>query len=81
VSSQVSSRVGDEVAILALDPGQYYGLNATGARIWELLREPIRVATIGETLRREYAVDEATARRDVLSILEKLRGAGLIEVR
>ena len=40
---QLAAGVGDEVALLSLSEGRYYGLNSTGARVWELLREPIRV--------------------------------------
>jgi len=80
-AGQVSSRLGEEVAVLALEGGVYYGLNVTAARIWELLREPIRVSEIGQALVSEYEIDAISARRDVLAILDELSGAGLIEVR
>jgi hypothetical protein len=37
---QVSSDLGDEVAILDLKGGTYYGLDAVGARIWNLIQKP-----------------------------------------
>jgi hypothetical protein len=80
-SSQVSSRVGDEIAILGLDQGVYYGLNSTGARVWDLLQTPIRVREICAALVTEYEVDEDAARRDLVDILARLHDAGLIEVR
>lgn len=78
--SQVSTRLGDEVAILELDQGVYFGLNPTGARIWELLASPMAVSDIHARIVAEYEVDEQTARRDVLDVLERLRAAGLIKV-
>ena len=78
---QVSNPLGDEVAVLDLGRGTYYGLNSTGARIWELLQKPIRVREIHAVLVDEFEVEEETARRDLLAVLFELRAAGLIEVR
>ena len=80
VSRQVSSPVGDEVAVLGLDQGIYYGLNPTGARIWELVRSPIKVSEIHRTIVEEYDVDEETARKDLLEVLARLQESALIEV-
>lgn len=79
--SQVSSPVGEEVAILGLDQGVYYGLNPSGARIWELLQQPIRVRDIHAAVVREFEIDEETARRDLLDLLATLQDAELIEVQ
>ncbi len=81
VSRQVSSPVGDEVAVLGLEQGIYYGLNPTGARIWELVRNPIKVSEIHRTIVEEYEVDEDTARKDLLDVLARLQDSALIEVR
>ncbi|MCM2326662.1 MAG: PqqD family protein [Lysobacter sp.] len=80
VESQVSSRLGQEVAILELDRGLYFGLNSTGTRIWELLAEPVTVRDIHSAIVSEFEVDGEVASRDVLDLLEKLREAGLIRV-
>jgi hypothetical protein len=81
VSRQASSPVCDEVAILGLDRVIYHGPNPTGARIWELVRSPIKVCEIHRTIVEEYGVDEGTARKDVLDVLTQLQRAALIEVR
>ena len=77
----MSSPIGEDVALLGLNEGIYYGLNATGARIWELLQQPIRVADIHSALVDEFEVDAETARQDLLAVLADLRAAGLVEVR
>lgn len=81
VESQVSSRLGEEVAILELDRGLYFGLNTTATRVWELLADPVTVSEIHAAIVSEFEVDEEVARRDVLDLLEKLRAAGLVTVR
>ena len=79
VDSQVSSRLGDEVAILELDQGVYFGLNNTGAFLWNLMQEPVRVNEMHAALVEEFEVDTDTAEKDLLRVLGELRDAGLIE--
>lgn len=78
--SQVSSRLGSDVAILELDRGIYYGLNPSGALIWDALQAPVAVSFLLDSLFAAYDVDNGTAREDLLKLLESLRAAGLIEV-
>lgn len=78
---QTSSRVGEEVVVLGLEEGVYYGLDAVGARVWELIREPRAVADICETIVREYDVDDDRCARDVLDLLAALAERRLIEIR
>lgn len=80
-ASQVSSRVGDEVAILDLDHSVYYGLDPVGARIWELLQEPRALQAVLATVLDEFEVDEATARQDLLALVDELLEKQLLELR
>src|SRR4051794_25151529 len=52
--AQVSTDLGGEVAILNLEEGKYYGLEAVGSRIWSLVQEPRTVGEIRDVLVREY---------------------------
>ena len=54
---QVSSDLQGEVAILDLKAGVYYGLDAVGARIWNLLQKPTTVNEIRDILLEEYDVE------------------------
>ncbi len=78
-SNQVYSRLGDEVAILELDRGVYYGLNDTGSFLWNLMQKPVRVNEMRAALVEEFDVDAVTAEQDLLRVLADLRDAGLIE--
>ena len=80
-SEQVSCPLGEESAILNLKNTVYYGLNPVGARIWNLLQQPRSVGELRDALLAEYEVDADRCERDLLDLLEKMRGEGLIQVR
>ena len=81
VKDQVSCVVGEESVILHLKDGKYYGLNAVGATVWNLIQKPRTVEELQETVLREYEVGSAECERDLLGLLESLVKVGLIEVR
>lgn len=78
---QVSCDLGGESAILNLKNGVYYSLDPVGARVWNLLQQPRRVQEVCEALLGEYDVEPQRCESDLLALLEKLLGEGLIEVR
>ncbi len=77
---QVASDLAGETVLLGLRTARYYGLADVGARIWELLRDPIAVSAISETIAREYDVTVERCEPDVVRFLEDLADQGLIEV-
>jgi len=81
VEDQASCDLAGEAVILHLSSGVYYGLNGVGARIWELLRGPKRIAQIRDAILEEYQVDRETCTRDLLALLDQMREAGLVQVR
>ena len=78
---QVSSDLGGEVAILDLQGGTYYGLDAVGARVWELIQEPRTIEAIRDTLVSEYEVESDRCESDVIALIQRLVEEGLAEVR
>jgi hypothetical protein len=78
---QVCSDLDGEAVILDLKSGGYYGLNSVGARIWQLIQQPQRVAEIRSVLLEEYDVDTDTCDRELKALLESLQNAGLIQVQ
>jgi hypothetical protein len=77
---QVACTVGDEVMILNLNDGVYYGLDPVGTRIWELLQVPISVHEVRDALLQEFDVDPDRCQRDLLRLVEDLIEARLVEV-
>lgn len=54
-------------------------VNAIGAFIWDVLREPTDLDGLLERITAEYEVDAATARRDAEEFLSELRRIGALE--
>jgi hypothetical protein len=75
---QIAATVDDEVIILSVERGSYFGLDDIGSDIWERLASPIRVDALCDALAARYDADRAIIERDVLALLEKLVAAGLV---
>jgi hypothetical protein len=77
---QASCRLEDEVAIVQLKAGVYYGLDPVGARIWELIATPRSVRAVRDALLVEYEVDAERCEGDLIQLLQTMADAGLVEV-
>ena len=80
-SNQVSSRVGDELVVLDLDSSLYFSLDPVGARIFELLERPTPLTAVLDAVVAEFDVDAATARADLLALVNSLVAQKLVEAR
>jgi hypothetical protein len=82
VSTEVLTRqVGDEVVLLDLASGNYFGLEAVGARIWQLLGEARSTASIRDTLLAEYDAPADTIEADLQRLVAELISRGLVTSR
>ena len=68
----ISAKVGDEIVMMSAEEGKYIGLNAVGARIWELLDQPQTHEALEAQLLREFDVEPAICRGEIDSFLAKL---------
>ena len=76
----ISAAVDEEIVILSVERGTYYGLDDIGSEIWQRLETPVRVDSLCDALAKKYEGDRATSERDVLQLLESLAADGLITV-
>lgn len=70
----------DEVAMMDIEHGQYYGVDDAGARIWLLLEQPMRIEAICQQLIREYNISLQACREEVLHFVAELQEHGIFEV-
>ena len=76
----VSAPMDDEVVILSVERGSYFGLDEIGSEIWHRLETPVRVEALCDALVAKYDADRSIIERDVLALLERLVAEGLITV-
>ncbi len=72
--------LGGETVLMDLKSGAYFGLDVTGTRIWQLIREKEDLPSALEALMAEFDVDEAQLRKDVRDLLADLSEAGLVSL-
>ena len=70
----------DSAVMMSIEAGSYYGLNAVGARIWELLERPRRLDEICAALRDEFDVDANTCEAAVCAFATRLIDQGIVHV-
>ena len=70
-----------EAVILDLDSGTYFGLNAVGTRIWQLIQQHGRLMAVFDELCREYDVAPDKLESDLLELVSRLVEARLGEVK
>jgi hypothetical protein len=68
----VAREVGDEVVILDLETGTYYGLDRIGARIWSLLSAGRTLDEVRQAILAEFEVERSRLESDIDRLLVQL---------
>jgi hypothetical protein len=71
--------VADEMVILNLTDGQYYGLNEVGTRTIQLMSQGENISSIIRCLIEEYEVNPAVLEQDIHDLISELERHALIE--
>lgn len=69
-----------ETVLLNLDTEKYFGLDATGTRMWELATHSSRIETAFATLTEEFEVEPNVLRIHLVELLTQLVDNGLLKV-
>jgi hypothetical protein len=72
---------GEELVMMSIEAGNYYGLDPTGRRIWEMIGEPQTVSEICARLVAEYDVPPDVCESEVLAFLSELAEQKIIALR
>ena len=76
--SVMAREVGNELVILDVASGSYFGLDPVGARIWQLLSVGMSLNDAAEVLVGEYEVERSQMESDLKALVEKLSAEGLV---
>src|SRR5258708_38452787 len=80
IADQASVDLDDEVAILNLKTGVYFGLNEVGAWIWRFIQQPRTVAQVQTALLDEFDVTPEQSLADLEALLSELAQHQLIDI-
>ena len=67
-----------EAVLLNIETERYFGLDETGARMWQLATTAPNINAAYQALLNEYDVDAQTLREHLSELLEKLVDNGLL---
>jgi hypothetical protein len=76
----VESKIADEVVMLDMDSGFYFGLNSVASDIWTMLEHTISVGEIVVALLAQYEVDQATCNAETKEIIEEMLKHRLVQI-
>ncbi len=77
---QVSCELNKETVVLSLADSLYFGLDAVGTRIWEIIHSPTTIGTVRDAILSEYDVDADQCESDLAGLLEELSRHRLIVI-
>jgi hypothetical protein len=68
-SEIISSKIDDEVIMMSIEEGKYFGLDSIGSIIWELLEESNSLKEILPQLISEFEVSEEQCQKDCMTFI------------
>jgi ornithine carbamoyltransferase len=72
--------VGGESVLLDLASERYFGLDAVGTRVWQMMRDLGDLQDVHRAMLEEYQVEDRCLGADLNALVAKLADAGLISV-
>ena len=76
--SVICRELAGETVLLNLESGVYYGLDAVGTRVWQLLQQGKTIDGVCEVMVEEYDVVIDVLRDDVSRLVSELRERGIV---
>lgn len=76
----LESSIDNEIVLMSISTGEYYGLDEIGSRIWEMLTAtPMTLSSLCQALQVEFDVDEVACQTDTAQFLQDVVEQGLVK--
>jgi len=79
-SEVLVAEAAEDLIMVSIATGYYYGLSAVGRKIWDAIEHPKKVSDLIDDLRASYNVSPSSCEEQTLSFLESLLAEGLLKV-
>jgi hypothetical protein len=76
----LSTELDQEIVLMSIDAGAYYGLAGTARSIWRELETPMTFAALVEELVKEYNIAPEVCAADLQQFLGAMEREGLLRV-
>ena len=80
VQNLLSTELDQEMVLMSIDAGAYYGLEGPARTIWNILETPVTFSTLVQRLVAEYNVGPEKCAADLQDFLGKMEREGLLRV-
>lgn len=74
----IGSPIDDEMVMMDVDKGSYFGLNSMGSEIWNLIEEPMTIQQLVNTLTDEYEISQNECETEITKFIEALVDVNLV---
>ena len=78
--STLSRELQGETVLLHMDSGEYFGLDETATRIWQLIVEKGDLHAVEAAMLEEFDVDRTALSNDLTRVIDELLAKRLIEI-
>ena len=68
----IANEIDDEIVMMSIEEGSYFGLNSIGSIIWQELEEAKSVESIISILLERFDVEEKTCREETIAFIESM---------
>lgn len=77
----IVSDMGGETVMLSIENGKYYNLGEIGGVIWDLLKDPISISNLIDSLLSEYNVEQQECEEQVMDFIKLLNKENLLIIK
>jgi coenzyme PQQ synthesis protein D (PqqD) len=77
----ISSEADQDLIMVSIATGCYYGLSDVAREIWDAIERPTRVSDLVNNLTTSYEVNSSLCEEQTLSFLKALLDEGLLQVK
>jgi len=79
-SEVITAEADQELIMVSIATGHYYGLSHVGREIWDAIERPKRISDVVSDLTAGYDIDLSSCQDQTLSFLEDLLDDNLLQV-
>lgn len=74
----LANLVGDEVVMMDMGKGKYFGVNKTGSYIWQLLEQPATIGELCDRLVADFGISKEQCTNELKPFIEQMQKENII---